>query len=96
LEDHIYLQPYIEYIEEHITDKGFNFVGYIPKTLRIYYTDLLPLEVRRIILSKIWDNGWQYNALGVDKGDLFLPLRLHYPRNFEELDLKSNNKSSFF
>jgi hypothetical protein len=36
------------------------------------------LEVRRIVLSNIWNNGQQYNALGVVKGDLFLPLRLQF------------------
>ena len=39
---------------------------------------MLPIEVRRIILSKIWDNGWKYNMLGVDKGNLFLPFRLQF------------------
>jgi hypothetical protein len=38
----------------------------------------LPLEVRRIILSKIWDNGRQYNVLCINRGELFLPLGLHF------------------
>jgi hypothetical protein len=45
--------------------QGFQFCGIYPKNLNdiLLYLNLLPLEVRRIILSKIWNNGRQYNAL---------------------------------
>jgi hypothetical protein len=61
--------------------QGFQFCGNYPKNLLKEILDglnRLPLEVRRIILSKIWENGRQYNVLCVNRGDLFLPLGLHF------------------
>jgi hypothetical protein len=60
--------------------QGFQICGNYPKNLKdiFYHLNLLPLEVRRIILSKIWDNRQQYNALWINKHELFLPLRLQF------------------
>ena len=60
--------------------QGFQICGNYPKHLKELLSCLnqLLLEVRRIILSNIWDNGRQYNILCVKRGELFLPLGLHF------------------
>jgi hypothetical protein len=60
--------------------QGFQFCGNYPNNLKeiLPSFDLLPLEVRRIILSKIWDNGKDYGSFIVNKGELFLSIRLHF------------------
>jgi hypothetical protein len=60
--------------------QGFQFCGNYPKHLKELLSRLnqLPLEVRRIILSKIWDNGRLYNVLCINRSELFLPLGLHF------------------
>lgn len=40
--------------------------------------DQLPIDIKRIILAKIWDNGTRFNALIVFKGELFLQSNLHF------------------
>jgi hypothetical protein len=40
--------------------------------------DQLPIDIKRIILAKIWDNGIRFNALIVFKGELFLQSNLHF------------------
>ena len=40
--------------------------------------DKLPLEIKRLIFSKIWDQGRGYNILIVKKGILFLTRNLHF------------------
>lgn len=40
--------------------------------------DQLPIDIKRIILSKIWDSGKRFNALIVFKGELFLQSNLHF------------------
>jgi hypothetical protein len=64
--------------------QGFQFCGNYPKHFKelLSHLNQLPLEVRRIILSKIWDNGRQYNVLCINRSELFLPLGLHFFYNF--------------
>ena len=38
----------------------------------------LPLDLKAKILSKLWDQGRTYNHLIVHKGELYLPIELHF------------------
>jgi hypothetical protein len=40
--------------------------------------DQLPIELKRSILSKIWQSGENFNELRVYKGELLLPLQPHF------------------
>lgn len=40
--------------------------------------DQLPIELKRLILSKIWQSGKDFNTLRVKKGDLLFPFKLQF------------------
>jgi hypothetical protein len=40
--------------------------------------DQLPIELKRLILSKVWESGQHFNTLRVYKGELLLPLKLQF------------------
>jgi hypothetical protein len=60
--------------------EGFKFCGTFPKfnsELKILF-DQLPIEIKQIILSKIWNNGQEFNALIVFKRELILQTKLYF------------------
>jgi hypothetical protein len=38
----------------------------------------LPIELKRLILSKVWQSGKDFNILRLSKGELLLPLNLKF------------------
>jgi hypothetical protein len=40
--------------------------------------DQLPIELKRLILSKVWESGQHFNTLRVYNGELLLPLKLQF------------------
>jgi hypothetical protein len=40
--------------------------------------DQLPIELKRLILSKVRQSGKHFNALRVNKGELLLPIKLQF------------------
>lgn len=60
--------------------QGFQLTGNLPKLSKDFQIlfDKLPLEVKGIILSKIWEEGRNYNIFIIDKGELLLPLKLQF------------------
>jgi hypothetical protein len=40
--------------------------------------DQLPIELKRLILSKVWESGQHFNTLRFYKGELLLPLKLQF------------------
>lgn len=59
---------------------GFQLSGKLPTTIENFQNlfDALPLEIRGLILSKIWNNGDGFNSLIVLNGELILPPILHF------------------
>jgi hypothetical protein len=68
LRDHIYFLLYIGFTKELILVKGFNCV----------VIDKLPLDIRGIILNKVWNEGRDLGVVLVSKGELLLPLPLQF------------------
>ncbi len=60
--------------------QGFQFCGTLPKIDNKFKAnfDQLPLDVKQLILSKIWDEGKDFNKLVVKKSDLYLQLPLQF------------------
>lgn len=60
--------------------QGFQLTGSLPNISKDFQVlfDRLPLEVKGVILSKIWNEGRNYNIFIVDKGELLLPLKLQF------------------
>ena len=60
--------------------RGFQFCGtplHIPGTFQSSF-DNLPLDIKRIILSKVWNQGTNLKTLVVVKGELYLQFELHF------------------
>lgn len=60
--------------------QGFQFCEIFPKVDKQFRKnfDRLPLDIKRLILSKIWNDGKNYNKLIVKNGELSLSLKLHF------------------
>jgi len=59
--------------------QGFQFCGKPIKDKELKNSiDQLPLDIKRIILSKVWEKGEPFKGILVSKGQLYLPFRLHY------------------
>ena len=59
--------------------QGFHLSGkHIKDNTIKTFIDQLPLDLKRIIFSKIWENGKPYEGIVVKKGQLYLPFHLHY------------------
>ena len=60
--------------------QGFQFNNISPIiTIKfIQKFESLPIEIKRTILAKIWNNGKGFNLLGVFKGEILLSLELQF------------------
>jgi hypothetical protein len=76
---HLFLALYRVYRGAYY-GQGFQLSG---SSLRINHEfqesfDQLPIELKRLILSKVWQSGKHFNALRVKKGELLLPIKLQF------------------
>ena len=60
--------------------QGFNFCGkpvQLPPNFQTYF-DNLPIDIKGIILSKVWNQGLDYNTLLIASGKIYLEHKLHF------------------
>ena len=60
--------------------QGFNFCGkpvQLPSKFQTNF-DKLPMDIKGIILSKVWNQGLDYNTLLSVKGKIYLECKLHF------------------
>lgn len=59
---------------------GFKLCGHVPEKGDNFQElfDKLPLEIKGIILNKIWDEGRDLGVVVASKGEVLLPLPLHF------------------
>jgi len=59
--------------------QGFQLTGEYIKDKELKNSiDQLPVDIKRIIFSKLWDNGVPFKEINVKEGQLYLSFKLHY------------------